>query len=201
MGLDAGDVVGDDLSVDQRAHAVMHQYDGVLWTMLMERLEAVADRLLTGGTAGDDPVNLGEVVLLQQQLQVVDPAGDADNNDDINVRVVFKLLQCIENDRLAMEGQELLGHGLDVHASARTAGKNQCSIHKNTLSFVEIGVGYILFYYNTGRGKVHLFFGRQYGTVTKRGSVPSVLHAVWRDTQGSGLEGSSGILAVNCAKS
>ena len=131
--LDAGDVVRNDLGVDQGAHAVVDQDDGVLGTVVMERLEAVVNGLLTGGAAGDDPLDLGEVVLLQQHLQVVDPAGDADDDDGVDVRVILELLQGVEDDGLAMQGQELLGHSLDIHTGACATGKDQCSIHKNTL--------------------------------------------------------------------
>lgn len=88
---------------------------------------------LTGCAAGNDPLHLGETTLLQHSVQAVDPAFDTDDYDGVDLRVVFKLLQGIQNDGLAVEGQKLLGHGFDIHPCAGTAGKNQCSIHKNTL--------------------------------------------------------------------
>ena len=64
---------------------------------------------------------------------------------------------------LPWRGRNCLGMVLMFMRVPVPPAKINAAFIKNTLSFVEIGVGYILFYYNTGRGKVHLFFGKQRG--------------------------------------
>lgn len=55
------------------------------------------------------------------------------NNDCIDHRVILKVFQSMNDDRLVVHFQKLLGSLLAVHPAADTTGKNHCYIHHTLL--------------------------------------------------------------------
>ena len=103
--------------------------DNVLPVIAPLRLHhPAADGALAVLPSGYHPVQLVNPVLPGVGLQNVVPAVHADNADPVDVRVGLEGLQRVDDDRLVVHVQELLGD-LVLHPLAAAAGDNQPDIH------------------------------------------------------------------------
>ena len=129
MLADAVDCIRDGVRIHQRAHAVMDEHHGIAGEQLINFAEAVINRLLSGLAAGHDGLHLGDVELVAQLPHLRNVLPQARDHDSIDLVIVLELLDRVDDDRLAVELQKLLGNALGVHALSGSAGKNQCDIH------------------------------------------------------------------------
>ncbi len=95
--------------------------------------DAVANGILPVHASENDVFELGNMVLAAIRLQNGVPTLDTDHFDAIDVGMVLKRFQCIHNDGLIVDIEELLGDLLP-HTLSRTARKDQCDVHSVTSS-------------------------------------------------------------------
>ena len=125
----AVDCIRDGVRIHQRAHTVMDKHHGISGEQLINFAEAVINRLLSGLAAGHNGLHLGDVELVAQLPHLRNVLPQARDHDSVDLVIVLELLDRIDDDRLAVELQKLLGNALGVHALSGSAGKNQCDIH------------------------------------------------------------------------
>ena len=107
----------------------MHQYEvGVLASGLAETIDAVVDRLLPVLSAGEDPLQLGDVELVGVGLQHRFPSRETHHGDAVDVGMLLKRLHRVDDDRAVVYVHELLGDVLP-HAVAGPAGDDECIVH------------------------------------------------------------------------
>ena len=102
----AGGIVDDDLV------AVLE--------LVAQEKDAVPRGIVRSIAAGDDPLHLGNLVFVEDFLQVVDPVFDAHDEDAVDVLVLLEVLERVDDDGLVVEGEKLLGHGAS-HALSDSA--------------------------------------------------------------------------------
>ena len=107
----------------------MHQHQVVvLASGLAETIDAVADRLLPVLSAGEDPLQLGDVELVGVGLQHRFPSGETYHGDAVDVGMLLKRLHRVDDDRAVVYVHKLLGNVLS-HAVAGSAGDDECIVH------------------------------------------------------------------------
>src|SRR5262249_50654427 len=105
------------------------QSDAALRTSGGERLRGVAPRLLPGPAPGAAPPGLANPVAPQQLDKVIAVLGEDRDGDSINVGVRVEVRQSVDDDRLAVDLEELLWYGARVHAGADAAGEDDGHVH------------------------------------------------------------------------
>ena len=70
------------------------------------------------------------MIPVHQLPAIGDPALDANYDDAINQLMLLKVLQCINDDRFAVQLQELLWLCADIHPLASPAGKDYRYVHR-----------------------------------------------------------------------
>ena len=126
--LDALDVFGDHLIGDEGADAVVDQHDGVPGVLLLRLLQGVVNSVLGSLTALHHGGHLLDVVLLQKLLHVGDVVLQHSQVDLVDLLVVLKLLDGVDQNGLSVDLQKLLGD-TGAHADAAAAGKKDRNIH------------------------------------------------------------------------
>ena len=95
--------VREHVAVHQRADAVVDDDDIVRGAVLLQVVYAVADGFLTGGAARNDPAQLGDAELLGICPQHVFPALNAHDLDCVDVRMLLKALQRVQQNGLVID--------------------------------------------------------------------------------------------------
>ena len=65
-----------------------------------------------------------------------DPVFQAYHRDGVYLRMVFEMLQCMDDDGLSVQFQELFGPGLHAHAEPDAAGKDEGYVQKSPLKIL-----------------------------------------------------------------
>ena len=77
--------------------------------------KTVVDGILTRCAAFDDFLDLPDVILHKQFLEVRNPVLDTRNDDGVNIRMILKQFQRMNDDWLAMHAEELFRTFLATH--------------------------------------------------------------------------------------
>ena len=106
----------------------MDQHDGVPGIFLLRLLQGVVNSVLGSLTALHHSGHLLDVVLLQKLLHVVDVVLQHSQVDLVNLLVVLKLLDGVDQNGFSVDLQKLLGD-TGAHPDAAASGKQNRNIH------------------------------------------------------------------------
>lgn len=129
MLLHAVNAIRDGSAVNQRADAVMDQYDRIGGEQPSRLVYTIADGCLPRIPSGDDGCDLGQSVLVDVPFQLIDPIAQAHDDDGIHIGMLLEALEGIDDDGAAVEHQELLGLGFGIHPLASSASENHRDVH------------------------------------------------------------------------
>ena len=82
----------------------------------------------------DDRDDLGDAEFLKLIFKEIYPAFDADDNYGIYLRMLIEMLYRMNDDRLAVQLQELLRDITRMHSLTRASCEYQCDIHMYNLT-------------------------------------------------------------------
>ena len=122
------------------AYAVVDDGDIVILQFALEVVHAVAYGFLARRPAGDNPLQLRNAVLPGVFPQGLLPAGEANHLDGVDFGVALEALQRIDDHRLAVDVDELLGD-VQTHAAAHAPGDDDCDVHALALLCVTPAAG------------------------------------------------------------
>ena len=85
--------------------------------------------------AFNDADDFVDLKLLEHFLQKGDPLFQTSHNDGIDLRMIVKQFERVDDDRLAIEFEKLLRARLSIHPYARSSGKNDGNVHTFKMLF------------------------------------------------------------------
>ena len=106
----------------------MNKHHRVIGVQFLHCKKSVVYRLLPCLPAGNDGFHLCEAEPPYIFAHLGNPAVDTDNHDSLNIVMILKFFQRIDDDRLPVEFEKLLRDRSAVHPFPAAARKNQCNI-------------------------------------------------------------------------
>ncbi len=93
------------------------------------RLKRTMPRLLPRGPSIHNS-HFGQIEALHQSFKVLAVLRQNGDDDTVDFRVLLEVLQRVNDDRLAVNLEELLRHRFEFHPGAHSAGKDHRDVHE-----------------------------------------------------------------------
>ena len=111
----------------------MHDDDIVLRAFPFQVIDAVADGFLPRVSAGNDPLELVNAILPRVSPDNIMPSVDEDKFDRVDLGMILKRLQRLEQDGLVIDIDKLLGDVI-AHSGAGSPRYDKSNIHYRSFS-------------------------------------------------------------------
>jgi hypothetical protein len=116
----------DKIPIDQGPHAVVDEHNIFIRSILPEALQAMPDRVMACAPSGHDIHDFIDAVATQHGPKPFRPGLYASDDNAVHSLMMLEFFQGVYEQGLAVDGDELLGHGLYLHAAPHPASENYC---------------------------------------------------------------------------
>ena len=88
----------DGLLGENGAGSVVNNYLVIVFQLVLQEENAVAGGIVSGCSAFNNPLDLGNLEFVQDFLEVFNPILDADNENGVDILVLLEFFQGVNND-------------------------------------------------------------------------------------------------------